>query len=183
LGKGSLATGLELSVPPDVSELRRGDYVEADLELVVFPAKAGDYWGPNRDFREALQRSADTWELVHNEAARNGLVVTAKRGVVRENYPLRVELDESGRAELAVDGGLGFVPITFTGVKEPRDFVFKVDGAIVDQSVHGNDFWQVDADRGTDTWVLTLNVPLRPGMHAVDFATASVTAAAAAATR
>jgi hypothetical protein len=35
-----------------------------------------------------------------------------------------------------------------------------VDGKTLDQSVHGNDFWQTDYDAGTKTWSQTYNVPI-----------------------
>ena len=79
-GKGNFRTVIELSPPPDVPALQRGDFVEADIELVVFPADPQAYYGPNSAFRKALKTDADTWRLVQREAAGNALQVTRTTG-------------------------------------------------------------------------------------------------------
>jgi hypothetical protein len=48
--------------------LQPGDFVEAELELVVFPADAAAYYGPDAALRDMLARDADTWRPVHREA-------------------------------------------------------------------------------------------------------------------
>jgi hypothetical protein len=65
---------------------------------------------------------------------------------------------------VAITGGLGYVPVTFTGLKSYRDAgLWRDDGdGRVDQSVHGQDFWQADFDATTRTWSLTYNLPLDP---------------------
>ena len=87
-GKGNFRTVVELSPPPDLPALQRGDFVEADVELVVFPADPKAYYGPNTTFRKALEADADTWRLVQREAAGNALQVTQRTGKVTRNYPL-----------------------------------------------------------------------------------------------
>jgi hypothetical protein len=63
-----------------------------------------------------------------------------------------------------VTGGLGYAPVTFTGLKGHAGYELwqSVDGqrAKVDQSVHGRDFWQTDYDPATRTYRQTYNVPL-----------------------
>jgi hypothetical protein len=39
----------------------------------------------------------------------------------------------------------------FTGLSSHQGFVLKVNGEVVDQSTHGNDFWQTDYDAKTKT--------------------------------
>jgi hypothetical protein len=168
IAKGSLTTALELSVPPHVTELRSGDFVEADLELVMFPAKAADYWGPDGRFRDALTRDADTWRLVHAEAAQNVVAVENVTGVVEERTPLRVRVDAGGRARLTVRGGRGFVPVTFTGIGSSREFGFNFDGAPLNQGVHGRDYWQADYEEATRSYALTFNVPLDEQAHTME---------------
>lgn len=51
-----------------------GDFVEAELELIVFPAAPADaaaYYGPDARLREMLSRDADTWRPVHRESQEN----------------------------------------------------------------------------------------------------------------
>jgi hypothetical protein len=71
---------LELSPPPDVKELLPGDFVECEVEVVVVPMAAGDYYGPNKNLRAALAAGANTWRPVLREAVGNDLEVRAVRG-------------------------------------------------------------------------------------------------------
>jgi hypothetical protein len=157
-GKGNHRTVLELAPPAGIRELLPGDFVAADLELVVFPATASAYYGPDHVFRETLVRDADTWRLVQREAAGNALKAQASRGRVLSSYPLVVAVDAQQRAEIAFQGGLGYVPVTFTGLASPDGYVLVVDGQRLHQAVHGNDFWQTDYDPATQRWRQTYNL-------------------------
>lgn len=157
-GKGNHRILAELAPPPGIKELRPGDFVEADLELVVFPADVTAYYGPNKHFQETFTRDADTWRLVEREASGNDLKVRAHRGTVINPYPLVVAVDDRQRAEITVRGGLGYVPVTFTGLSQPRGYRLFVDDKPLDQSVHGNDFWQTDYIPGSECFQITFNV-------------------------
>src|ERR1043166_5732279 len=157
-GKSNFRTTVELSPPPNLTALKPGDFVDAELELAVFPAEAQAYYGPNVAFRKALETDADTWRLVQREAAGNAQRVTAQKGRVERSYPLVLSVN---RKEAAFDlaGGIGYVPVTFTGLRDYRGYELWVDGRQLDQSVHGNDFWQTDYDEIHRQWRLTFNVP------------------------
>lgn len=159
-GKGNHRTVAELVPPPGITELLPGDYVEADLELVVFPADPAAYYGPNKDFSESLVHDADTWRLVHREASGNALQAQARRGTVVNPYPLVVAVDDQQCAEVTLRGGLGYVPVTFTGLSESRGYRLFVDDKPVDQSIHRNDFWQTDYNPATQKFQITFNVLL-----------------------
>ena len=75
-----------------------GDFVEADLELVVLPADAASYYGPDKSFQKALAGDADTWRLVHREAVGNALKSESRRGAVLNPYPLRIAVDDAPSA-------------------------------------------------------------------------------------
>ncbi len=171
-GKGNHRTVVELAPPPAVTELLPGDFVEADLELVVFPADAAAYYGPDQTFRAALARDADTWRLVHREAAGNSLRTQARHGRMVTPYPMVIEVDAGQRGTIEVHGGLGYVPVTFTGLAQPRGYRLFLDGRRVNQSVHGNDFWQTDYDPAKQDWRMTFNVQLgadSPATHILRF--------------
>ena len=73
-------------------------------------------------------------------------------------------------AEFTLRGGLGYVPLTFTGLASPRGHVLRLDDQPVDQAVHGNDFWQTDYDPAAQRWSRTYNIPIhddRP--HTIQF--------------
>ena len=157
-GNGDYRTVVELAPPPGIKELLPGDFVEADLELIVFPATAAAYYGPDKVFQEALVHDADTWRLVQREAAGNASKTQARRGRVLNAYPLVVAVDARQHAEVTFQGGLGYVPVTFTGLASPDGYALFVDDQRLNQSVHGNDFWQTDYDPATQRWQQTFNI-------------------------
>ena len=158
------SSNLELSAPPDVNELLPGDFVEAEVELVVIPRFASDYYGPNENLRTALITGENTWKPIFREAIGNHLVIETLRGTLRHTYPIVIAADKAQSVELNVTGGIGYVPITFSGLTDYRGYtLFDTVGGKetkIDQSVHGNDFWQVNFDPLHSAYSLTFNVLL-----------------------
>ena len=154
----------ELSPPAGLKRLRAGDYVDADIELVVVPSKAGIYYGGNEAFVAAMERDANTWKMIHREAAGNDLEVRMKEGGLVKNYPVEITVSGRQRAEFSVLGGVGYVPVTFRGLEDYRGLrLYRVVGGeirAVDQSVNGDDFWQTDYDAVSGTWSMTYNIKL-----------------------
>ena len=74
-----------------------------------------------------------------------------------------VRVDDRHDAEVVIQSGLGYVPVTFTGLPGFRDYELRRDSGTdfgtIDQSVHGRDYWQTDYDPIAKTWSLTYNVP------------------------
>jgi hypothetical protein len=161
-GKENFRTTIELSPPSDVVELKPGDFLDTEIEVVVYPADARAYYGPNEPFRRALDKDADTSRLVWREASGNSLNVEEKNGKVERTFPLRVKANRQGQAACVVTGGIGYVPVTFTGLVDYRDFELVVEGQALDQGLHGNDFWQTDFDEIRREWSVTYNI-LRDG--------------------
>ncbi len=161
---GVPSANVELSPPPGCTELEAGDFVEAELELVVIPLNAGDYYGPNENLRAHLAEHANTWCPVWRQARGNDLRVSAARGTLKQHYPVVVEVDNTGAADVEVLGGIGYVPFTFAGVRDPKHpALWEIrDGRkmVIDQSVHGRDFWQADYDPVGGAWAITYNISL-----------------------
>jgi hypothetical protein len=162
--RNNFRVAAELSPPPGLKSLRPGDYVDADIELIVVPSKDGIYYGPNESLITALKKNANTWKMIHREAAGNDLNIRMKEGKLVKSYPVEISVSAKQRAQFAVSGGVAYVPLTFTGLKDYRDFrLYRgLDGTIKaeDQSVNGNDFWQTDYDTVSDTWTMTYNINL-----------------------
>ena len=162
--RNNFRVAAELSPPPGLKSLKPGDYVDTDIELVVLPSKAGIYYGPNIPLIAALERDANTWKMVHREAAGNNLDIRMREGRLVKNYPVEISVSGRQRAQFTVSGGLGFVPITFTGLKDYKNLKLNriLDAKITpeDQSVNGNDFWQTDYDTVSGTWSITYNINL-----------------------
>ena len=162
------SANVEISAPPEVTELLPGDYVECEVELLILPMCATDYYGPNEGLRASLAAAPNSWEPVHRQAVGNDLTVTAAVGTVQHTYPVVVRVDDSGMAEFEIEGGISYVPIVITGLASSHDGqLLERLGDVwcaVDQAVHGNDFWQTEYDPDTRTWTRIYNVDL--GVHA-----------------
>ena len=162
--RGRDTSVLDVLPPPDVKRLQPGDYISATIEHLVVPQFAKDYYGPNRIQHSALQQFENTWRMVYHEATADYRDVTVPTGKLQRKYPdIRIAA-EGNVAKLVLKGGTGYVPITFTGLTRPVGNTLFVDGQPLNQSVHGNDFWQTDYSVDTKTWSRTYNVRNdRPG--------------------
>ncbi|MDH4454269.1 MAG: hypothetical protein QE570_13925 [Verrucomicrobiota bacterium] len=153
-GKNNHRTAVELVPPPEIAELQPGDFVEAELELVVFPADAAAYYGPDAKLRDVLVRAADTWRPVHREAQGNALKPIAKLGEITKSYPLVVAVNEEQRAQVLVKGGLGHLPVTFADLKSPKGHRVLVNGQPVTH-------WQTNWNAVAQRWQIVCNVAAR----------------------
>jgi len=150
---------IDLVPPPGVKRLEPGDFIEATIEFLVLPRSADEYYGPNEALRVALRDMANSWQLVRREAVGNTRRVEVTRGVLGRSYPdVRINVD-AGAAEFAVHGGMGHMPLTFTGLASHRVGELRIDGVPIDQSVHGGDYWQTDYDPATQSWSQTFTIP------------------------
>ncbi|MBM3880079.1 MAG: LamG domain-containing protein [Verrucomicrobia bacterium] len=154
------SSALDLVPPPGIPRLEAGDFIEATIEHIVMPQFARDYYGPNSALRAALQQHENTWRMIHREAVGNDRRIELERGTLVRSYPAITVRTVSDTAEFTLTGGLGYVPIAFTGLTSPCGHVLFVDNRPVDQSIHGNDFWQTDYDPATQRWSQTYNVPV-----------------------
>jgi hypothetical protein len=169
IAKGFHRTVLELSPPDGVTQLLPGDFVDAELELVVTPSEIESYYGPNELFREALKRGSNTWALTQREATGNALDVSVDTGCLQHRYPLSIRTDASNRATASFYGGVGFVPVSFTGLAAHRAFELQTNGVPLNQAIHGNDFWQTDYDPEKREWSITYNIPQPTGRTTLEF--------------
>jgi hypothetical protein len=151
---------LDLVLPPGVTRLEPGDFIEATIEHLIMPQFAADYYGPNAALRAALKQDQNTWRMIQREAMGNDRHVTMKIGELGGLYPAVKVGAANDVAAFTLRGGLGYIPMTFTGLTSPSDHQLLFDGRPVNQSVHGNDFWQTDFDAATQRWSLTYNLPI-----------------------
>ncbi|WP_146682336.1 hypothetical protein [Limihaloglobus sulfuriphilus] len=158
---GSPSSNVELSAPEGVSTLKPGDFVECSLDFIVLPKKADDYYGTNETLKAYLEKYEDTWRPVYREAVLNDLKVQMHSGILVENYPLVVCVDEEQKAEFTVTGGAGYVPVIFADVTSGRGFrlVEITEGKQVD--IHDNINYQLDKTC-SDTYRVTYNISLDP---------------------
>ncbi len=156
---------IDVVPPPDVKQLLPGDYLDATFEHVIMPQYARDYYGPNANLRAALQKDENTWRMIAREALGNDLAVEVIQGKLQEVWPTRIHVGAGSLAAFRVRGGLGYVPVTIAGVTgHPRPILElqQPDGTwrAVDQSVHGNDYWQADYVPASAAWEITYTLPM-----------------------
>ncbi|MGJ8654505.1 MAG: hypothetical protein ACSHX8_14690 [Opitutaceae bacterium] len=160
---GSKNLDLLLTAPKGVKSFLSGDTIEMDLEWITLHREVDDYYGPNETYRQHLIENPNSWKTIYREAIGNDLKVEVAGGKLLNNYPIQIRAESD---EIAVDikGGLGYVPISFEGLSTATGYtLYQIDGEKsipLDQSVHGNDFWQTDYDTTTRTYSRVYNLPL-----------------------
>jgi hypothetical protein len=152
---------LELIPPPGVKSLKAGDYMDARLVRVYIPRSADAYAGPDKSFREALIRHDNDPCMILREAIANHPATRVTFGKLVQDQPLEIET-KGNRAGFVIRGGVGVFPVTFTGLDTYRFPVLEqktADGwKPVDQSVHGNDYWQCDFQPETNRWSISYTI-------------------------
>lgn len=160
---GRLDLDLLLMPPAGVAEFKPGDAVKLDVELITLPRVADDYYGPNESFRKHIAENPRSWKTTYREAKGNDLKIQVAGGTKLNNYPIVIQADKP-EVKVEIEGGIGFVPIRFEGLKSANDYALyqSVGGKQIklDQSVHGNDYWQTDFDVKSNSFKMTFNLPL-----------------------
>lgn len=169
--RGGFQTSLmEVVPPPGLKRLEVGDFIEATIEHLVIPQHAEDYYGPNESLRAALEKDGDSWKMVHRQVQGDELAVSVSTGKLQRVYPDVRIAAVGGKADFTLSGGLGYVPITFVNLDSHGGYTLSIDGREVDQSMHGNDFWQTDFDSANGKWSRTYNIRTAPGKtHSIRF--------------
>ena len=155
---------MDIVPPPGVNRLEAGDFVEATIELALIPRDADQYYGPNQELRAALQANPNSWKLALRQAAEGDLKITPIHGSHTGTYPGVFFAAGNNRAEFTLEGGVGFVPVTITNLNSHDGHTLLIDGTPLDQSVHGNDFWQTNFNPKSRTWSRTYNIPAQGGI-------------------
>ncbi len=158
---GNNPTSYCLVTPPSVNAFKAGDKIELLVEMVVLPKQAVDYYGPNANFLNALTTYGNSYELLYRESLGNQIIASSPTNTVHTSYPLTVEtINNTGVVNIT--GGRGYVPLVFSGLTSITDPVLWMaeDNCweLVDQSVHGKDFWQAEFDVESCTYNLIYNV-------------------------
>lgn len=158
---GTNPTSYCLVPPPSVTSFQAGDKIELVAEVVILPKTPGDYYGPNQLFDSLLNLYGNSYELLFREAKENALQATSEWNVIDSVYPLSIAT-VGDSAIFHLKGGVGYVPIRFTNVTDVTNpELWKLDQdcwELVDQSVHGKDFWQVNYNKNSATYDLIYNV-------------------------
>ena len=143
-----------------------GSTVRATVEYLVPPADKDRYYGAS-DYLAALP--GNQWRTIAMAlelAVGNHLVVEPVIGQLRRTQPVELDAEPGAIAtQFTLTGGRGYVPITVYGLMRHDGWQLQTqadDGWVtVDQSLHGNDFWQARFNGENGTYDLTWNIPNR----------------------
>ena len=139
-----------LQTPESITSFSEEDWVSFEIEIATFPHNATDYYGPNKAFTQHLEANPSSWSTVHREAIGNNLSVQIHScDTLVSNYPIVIATVAGfGNVSFSIRGGVGAVPIKFTGLCS-RNFALyqKLDNDVVqslNQGTDENDSWQSD---------------------------------------
>ena len=155
--RGSDSSSVDIVPPPDVTRLLPGDYIEATFEHVIMPQFARDYYGPNANLKSALAKDENTWRMIQREAVGNDVAVKVSQGMLERPLPVKIRA-VGNRAQFTLTGGLGYVPITISGLTGCRKPVLEMREGGGAWQVMG--FPQADYDARSKTWEITYTLPL-----------------------
>lgn len=164
LRDGAINLDLLLTAPKGVEAFLPGDTIEMDLEWITLHREADDYYGPNETYRQHLVQNPSSWKTTYREAIGNDLKIQVIGGQLINSYPIEIQAQTEQEIRVSIEGGVGAVPIQFDGLPSATGYTLYqvVDGkqTKLDQSVHGNDFWQVDYDATKNNYKFTYNLEL-----------------------
>lgn len=158
---------INLTLPPEYKSLNKGDYLEAELEIILPPLKAEDYELSDSIYNRYLSENREPWTIVFQEAIQNNLSVTSPDEEIRSFYPVVIKAKKESLS-FSIQGGMGYIPVSIDGIrsyKEKRLYRISENGVkeIVDQSVYGNDFWQNNINPD-GSYCITYNLPPTRGL-------------------
>jgi hypothetical protein len=78
---------------------------------------------------------------------------------------IEVNVSCSQEASFTVTGTNGYLPTSFSGLSSYSGYELRVNGTLLNQSIFGKDFWQVDYDEDRKSWTRTYNVLLPMGLR------------------
>ena len=117
---------IELSLPAGKRSVKKGDQITCELELLILPRTKEEYYGPSHYLQETEASLFDTWHMVHRQCLGNQYRVVCTIGTYHSShfYPVEIQTDQQDKiyAEFTIAGGLSYLPVLFTGIRENRSF-------------------------------------------------------------
>ena len=168
VGQGSrIQPAFELTVPPTKdNKISAGSKISVTIEFVVLPSDKEDYYGES-GYLNALDFDFSSTDMALYQAKNATQQIRVATGGLVGEYPAVIESADN-RAEFTITGGLGYVPVSITGLDGYSNTIEYFDETDslwkpVKQS-EDNDFWQ--CRKIGDGYTLTYN--LLPGTYRVN---------------
>jgi hypothetical protein len=162
-GWSQMAFELGLPFDPNHTIIEAGSTIDAIVEYLVIPNDISLYYGPSTDIAGVDVNFFGTTDIIELLASENTVDISPFVGSLDQMQPTIITgVTAEIAAHFEMIGGFGYTPVTIQGL-------FRADGwqlqslnngvwEEVDQSVHGNDYWQTRFDESTGTYALTFSV-------------------------
>eukprot|EP00536_Pseudo-nitzschia_multiseries_P005882 jgi/Psemu1/13907/gm1.13907_g len=139
-GAAQDTVSIELALPSEfknavesgTAKFHEGDYLMADIELVIPPRQTADYIGNSQRLKTWLTDAAvdsdfrNGWKVISKEAVMgNAIKTTVFKGTLERKYHPRIHVDskDEARFNIAIPAGMpGILPITIAGVEKAVPF-------------------------------------------------------------
>ncbi len=158
----------ELSLPKEIADggvVNRGSVVDGAVEYIIFPENKNDYYGTSQYIKSMDASLFANEGLMYRYAMDARITESVNVGKLVGTYPTKVQTVKGKNtvAEVTIKGGIGYVPVIFTELDSYSGYrLFEVDAngkeKMVDQSVKGNDYWQVYRNPDTELYDIAFNV-------------------------
>ena len=164
-GQGSrIQPAFELTVPPTKdNKISAGSTISVTIEFVVLPSDKQDYYGES-EYLNALDFDFSSTDMALYQAKNATQQIEVVTGSLVGEYPATIASADN-KAEFTITGGLGYVPVSITGLRGYSNTIEYFDGEWKPfKQSENNDFWQCQRDG--DSYTLTYN--LLPGTYRVN---------------
>ena len=164
----------ELTVNPQVgNKIKKGSTIETVIEYLILPTSVSQEEGQLGYYGDSEYLTTDrggisvigSVDAMVEQAMFNDYKITIEKGTLIRKYPIEINIDESGDkvvAQFSMRRGLGYTPIVFNGLDSYDGYYLEYGNGThwkaLDQSVQGNDFWQVRYDYETQKYQIVYNV-------------------------
>lgn len=152
----------ELAPPDCGGVIRKGSTVKGKVQFINLPVHKEDYYGDNPFLLNLEDGVYDTAEMAYRYAQASKISVMVESGRLKQLNPPVMWAEPDG-CRFRLSGGVGYVPVTIAGLHDYRGWRLQKEEngcwKNVDQSVHGNDYWQCLYDGEFDSYELTYNIP------------------------
>ena len=158
----------ELTVPTAAGKtIKRGSKISLTVEYSVLPNNMSTYYGSS-DYILATTELMGKGEAMYQQAFAGEVTVNASKGKVRSHNPVIIEC-ENDECEFTLTGGLGYVPLLIDNVSDFKGYSLEQkvndEWVKVDQSVIGNDYYQVVYNAKTGKYQFAYNVKNTKGLN------------------
>ena len=157
----------ELTVPNEVGKtIKRGSKICLTVEYSVLPNNISTYYGSS-DYILATTSLMGKADAMYQQTYGGLVSAKATTGKVLANKPVIIEC-ENDQCEFSITGGLGYVPLLIENVSGYKGYSLeqKVNGVWekVDQSITGNDYYQVVYNAKKGTYQFAYNIKTTKGL-------------------